>query len=123
MELRNFARTMGVVCAGIGALQTLGGTRVEPGMREDPTVDSHVRFMGTVFIGYGLGWLDAASRDDADRMRVLGGLMAAGGASRLVTRARLGRPHRFHDVLLAVEFATPVVVEVLARRPRSATAS
>ncbi len=122
MELRNFARTMGVVCAAIGGLQTLGGTRAEPGMTDDATVDSHVRFMGTVFVGYGIGWLDAASRDDTQRMRVLGGLMALGGAGRLVTRGTLGRPHRFHDVLLAVELATPVAIEVLARRPRSRTA-
>lgn len=86
-------------------------------MGEDPTVDSHVRFMGPMFIGYGIAWLDAANRPTPDlrRMRGLAALMAAGGLGRLVTRATLGRPHRFHDVLLVTELATPVVVELAAR--------
>lgn len=88
-------------------------------MTGDATVDSHVRFMGPVFAGYGLTWLDAAgSGPDVDRMRVLAGLMALGGVGRLATRATLGRPHRFHDLLLAVELAAPLVVEALARRER-----
>ena len=89
-------------------------------MPGDATVDSHVRFMGPVFAGYGLGWLDAvADREpDLNRMRLLAGLMAAGGVGRLATRATVGRPHRFHDLLLAVELSAPVVVEMLARRGR-----
>ena len=37
------------------------------------------------FAGYGLGWLDAAGREEpnVNRMRVLAGLMAAGCAGRL----------------------------------------
>jgi len=86
-------------------------------MSGDATVDSHIRFMGPVFAGYGLGWLDAASarEPDLNRMRILAGLMALGGVGRLATRAILGRPHRFHDVLLTVELAAPVVVETFAR--------
>jgi hypothetical protein len=49
-------------------------------------------------------------------MRLLAGLMGAGGAGRLVTRATLGRPHWFHDVLLALELATPVITYGLTRR-------
>ena len=47
-------------------------------MTGDATVDSHVRFMGPVLAGYGLGWLDAAAlpQPNLDRMRVLAGLMA-----------------------------------------------
>lgn len=91
-------------------------------MTGDATVDSHVRFMGPVFAGYGLGWLDAASSPEPDlgRMRVLAGLMALGGVGRLATRTTMGRPHRFHDLLLAVELAAPIVVEALARRDRPA---
>ena len=91
-------------------------------MTRDATTDSHVRFMGPVFAGYGLGWLDTATapEPDLDRMRVLAGLMALGGIGRLATRATLGRPHRFHDLLLALELAAPVVVEALGRRERSA---
>lgn len=52
-------------------------------------------------------------------MSELKGLMAIGGIGRLVTRASVGRPHRFHDALLAVELAAPVVVETLAHRGAS----
>ena len=91
-------------------------------MTGNATTDSHVRFMGPVFAGYGLAWLDSARapEPDLDRMRVLAGLMALGGIGRLATRATLGRPHRFHDLLLAVELAAPVVVEAVGRRERSA---
>ncbi|GAA1397254.1 hypothetical protein GCM10009613_49630 [Pseudonocardia kongjuensis] len=106
----------------IGGIQLVGGVRGEPGMTGDATVDSHVRFMGPVFAGYGLAWLDATADDepDLDRLRILAGLMALGGVGRLVTRATRGRPHRFHDALLAVELAAPVVTEVLGRRERAA---
>lgn len=120
--LQTLGRVTGWTCIAIGGIQLVGGVRGEPGMAGDPTVDSHVRFMGPVFAGYGLGWLDAASarEPDLNRMRLLAGLMAVGGIGRLATRATLGRPHRFHDLLLAVELAAPVVVEALGRRERSA---
>ena len=119
-KLSVLGRVTGSACIAIGGVQLLGGVRAEPGMDDDATVDSHVRFMGSVFIAYGLDWLEAASRPapQADRMRVLAGLMAVGGASRLATRATIGRPHRLHDALMAIELAAPVLVEVLARRDR-----
>jgi hypothetical protein len=89
-------------------------------MPADPTVDSYVRFMGAVFAGYGLAWLDAAAspEPDLDRMRLLAGLMALGGVGRLATRVTLGRPHRFQDLLTVIELAAPAVVEVVGRRDR-----
>jgi hypothetical protein len=112
---------MGYACIAIGGVQLVGGVRGEPGMSGDATVDSHVRFMGPVFAGYGLGWLDAsANAPDVGRMRVLAAMMALGGVGRLVTRATLGRPHRFHDVLLAIELAAPLLVEAAHRRDGSA---
>jgi hypothetical protein len=119
--LRIVGRATGWACIAIGGVQLLGGVRGEPGMTGDATTDSHVRFMGPVFAGYGLGWLDAAAAPEPDlvRMRVLALLMALGGVGRLATRATLGRPHRFHDLLLVVELAAPVVVEVLGRREPS----
>lgn len=112
--LTAWGRLVGWACVAIGGIQLVGGTRGEPGMTDDPTVDSHVRFMGPVFAGYGVAWLDAATGDDPDldRMRLLAGLMALGGLGRLATRLTLGRPHPFHDLLLAVELAAPVVTEV-----------
>lgn len=111
------ARATGCFCVGVGALQMLGGTRAEPGIDAEPTTDSHIRFMGPVFVAYGLRWLRAASGPESDlrALRELAGLMAAGGASRLLTRATLGeRPHRFHDVLMATELSAPIIVEALA---------
>lgn len=105
---------------GLGAVQLLGGTRAEPGMTADATVDSHVRFMGSAMAACGLGWLDTAREPEPDlqRMRVLAGVMAAGGMGRLITRATIGRPTRFHDFLLTTELATPVVVELVRRYDR-----
>lgn len=101
----------------IGALQMFGGAGVEPDIDERATVDSHIRFMGSVFIAYGWDWYRASSgTPDLGRMRVLGGAMAAGGLSRLITRATLGAPHRFHDALLVTELGVPALVEVMARR-------
>lgn len=119
--LKILGRITGWVCIAIGGIQLVGGVRGEPGMTGDATVDSHIRFMGPVFAGYGLGWLGAASAPEPElnRMRTLAGLMALGGVGRLVTRATLGRPHRFHDLLLGIELAAPVVVEVVGRRERA----
>ena len=116
--LRTVGRVTGWACIAIRGIQLVGGTRGEPGMTGDATVDSHVRFMGPMFAGYGLAWLDAAAarEPDLDRMRLLAGLMALGGIGRLVTRATLGRPHPFHDLLLAVELAAPIAIEVTRRQ-------
>lgn len=96
----------------------LGGSHAEPGMGDvGATVDSHVRFMGPIFMGYGVGWLDAARRNDTGRMELLAALMGLGGCSRLITRVTTGPPHRFHDVLLALELAVPAVTEALVRGP------
>lgn len=116
-ERRATGKFIGATCIAIGGVQVIGGVRAEPGMDGDATVDSHVRFMGSVFVAYGLGWLEAACATEPrlDRMRLLAGLMAVGGASRLITRATLGRPHRFHDFLLATELAAPIFVEAAAR--------
>lgn len=120
--LTTLGRVTGWTCIAIGGVELVGGVRGEPGMTGDATTDSHVRFMGPVFAGYGLGWLDAARGPEPDlgRMRLLAGLMALGGMGRLATRATMGRPHRFHDLLLSIELAAPVVVEMVSRRERTA---
>lgn len=124
-DLRAFGWFTGVSCIAIGGVQLVGGVRAEPGMDGDATVDSHVRFMGSVFVAYGLGWVEAATAPEPrpDRMRLLAGLMAVGGASRLLTRATMGRPHRFHDALLAMELAAPLLVEAAARERLTGRAS
>ena len=119
--LRTFGRVAGWTCVAIGGVQLAGGVRGERGMDGDATVDSHIRFMGPVFAGYGMGWIDATAGREPDlgRMRVLSGLMALGGIGRIVTRATRGRPHRFHDLLLITELTAPLAVEALARRDRN----
>ncbi|KAA1426583.1 DUF4345 domain-containing protein [Nocardioides antri] len=119
--LTTLGRVTGWTCIAIGGVELVGGVRGEPGMTGDATTDSHVRFMGPVFAGYGLGWLDAAAGPEPDlgRMRLLAGLMALGGMGRLATRATMGRPHRFHDLLLCIELAAPAVVEMVGRRERT----
>lgn len=120
--LRALARFTGWNCIVIGGVHLIAGVRGEPGLTGDATVDSHVRFMGPVFASYGLGWLESASASEPDlgRMRMLAGLMALGGIGRLATRATLGRPHRFHDLLLGIELAAPIAVELAAGRDRRA---
>jgi hypothetical protein len=116
--LSTLGRIAGWTCIGIGAMQVVSGVRFEPGIDGNATVDSHLRFMGAIFAGYGHQWLQASPGNEPDltRMRLLAGCMAIGGAARLGTRGSLGRPHRFHDLLMATELAAPVIVEVVARR-------
>lgn len=112
------SRVIGWACVGIGALQMAAGAAAEPGLEREATVDSHVRFMGSVFVGYGMSWLagsPAHGGADVPRLRALAGLMALGGTGRLLTRATIGRPHRFHDLLLATELSAPLVLEAARR--------
>lgn len=110
----------GLNCIAIGAAHLLGGIRAEPGVHDaDPTIDSMDRFHGAIFLGYG-GALYAAGRsNDVGAMNRLVGLMALGGAARLITLARGGRPHAFQHVLTAVEFVYPAAVFALNRRTLS----
>ena len=102
----------GVACIGIGTYHFLLGSASVPGEdAADSTVDSRERFYGAIFAGYGAAWRRAARRRPiavAD-VRVLSGLMVAGGMGRLISVARTGRPHWFQDVLTAVEFVVPGV--------------
>lgn len=68
--LRILGRVTGWTCIAIGGIQLVGGVSGEPGMTDDATVDSHVRFMGPVFAGYGVSWLDAAARPEPDLNRM-----------------------------------------------------
>lgn len=111
--MRRYGEVVGAACLVIGGLQLLGGTRVERGMEDEPTVDSHIRFMGGIFLGHGAAWIRAGRQGDATALGMLSAAMAIGGAARLITRARLGRPHRFHDVLLVTELAAPVVTALV----------
>ncbi len=117
--LQKVAAGLGWSSVLIGGIQLVAGAAAEAGMQDvDATIDSHVRFMGAMFVGYGVSVIAAGRRDDADMVRLLAGLMGVGGASRLLTRVTRGRPHRFHDALMLVEFATPLVTELAQRKDR-----
>lgn len=120
--LPTLAKTCGYACVAIGSAQFLLGAAVEPGFdRTSAPVDSQVRFLGPVFAGYGLAWIEASSGDQVDlrRMRALSGMMALGGFGRLISRARTGRPHPFQELLTVVELAWAATVEAWARSARS----
>lgn len=119
--LLTLAKTCGYACVAIGSAQFLLGAAMEPGFdRTSAPVDSQVRFFGPVFAGYGLAWIAAACGDQPDlrRMRALSRMMALGGLGRLISRARVGHPHPFQDLLTVVELVWPATVEAMARSPR-----
>ncbi|CAO5159130.1 hypothetical protein FAIPA1_10370 [Frankia sp. AiPs1] len=107
----------GATCVAISAFHlALGTNRTVLGAGDvTASVDSHERFVLTIFGGYGLAWLRAArGRPVAvDEVRALSALMAAGGASRLISLAHRGRPHWFHLLLAGVEFALPAATIAL----------
>ncbi len=115
--LGSLASTTGVTCIAIGAYHFLEGSASVPGEdATDATVDSRERFYAAIFAGYGAAWMRAARRPIAPTdVRVLSGLMLAGGIGRLISLARTGRPHWLQEVLTAVEFALPGVFLALAQ--------
>ena len=59
------------------------------------TLTAVARGVGWTCVGIGaMQMLGGARAGDDSDLRTLAGLMGAGGASRLLTRATLGRPHR-----------------------------
>ncbi|WP_375487867.1 DUF4345 domain-containing protein [uncultured Mycobacterium sp.] len=107
----------GVSSIAIGAYHFALGTASVPGATDaNATVDSRERFYSAIFAGYGIAWMRAARQSPirADEVRLLAGLMLAGGVGRLISRAVNGRPHWFQDVLAAVEFAVPAAFFGLA---------
>jgi Domain of unknown function (DUF4345) len=117
--LEKLSLTTGAACTGIGLFHLLGGTSSVPGERgAGATVDSRERFYGAIFGGYGLAWLRAGRQSPTDptEVRWLAGIFLLGGAGRLLSLARTGRPHWFQDVLTGVELALPPVFFWLADR-------
>jgi hypothetical protein len=115
--LRTLARLSGAACTAIGSYHFMFGSASVPGENAaDATVDSRERFYGAIFAGYGAAWIRATRQRPiaATDVRALSGLMMVGGAGRLISAARTGRPHWFQELLTAVEFAAPGVLLALA---------
>lgn len=116
--LKPLAAATGAASIAIGCYHFALGTASVPGATDaNATVDSRERFYSAVFAGYGIAWVQAARRSPirAGDVRLLAGVMLAGGVGRLISLARNGRPHWFQDVLTGVEFAVPIAFFGLAR--------
>jgi Domain of unknown function (DUF4345) len=119
--LKPLAAATGAASIAIGCYHFALGTASVPGATDaNATVDSRERFYSAVFAGYGIAWVQAASGSPirAGDVRLLAGIMLAGGAGRLISLVRNGRPHWFQEMLTAVEFAVPIAFFRLARGAR-----
>jgi hypothetical protein len=116
-QLKSLATATGAASVAIGCYHFALGTASVPGATDaNATVDSRERFYSAIFAGYGIAWIRAARTSPirAADVRLLAGVMLAGGVGRLLSRVRNGRPHWFQDVLTAVEFAVPAAFFALA---------
>lgn len=115
--LRALAWTMGIACVAIGFLHILLGNAAMPGIADaGPTVGSFGRFMGAVFAGYGLAWIQAARQAPvpARTVRWLAAVLLLGGLARVLSIVADGRPHGFQLVLMAIELGLAPVYLWLA---------
>ncbi|MBW0018735.1 MAG: DUF4345 domain-containing protein [Mycobacterium sp.] len=116
-DLRQLAVATGASCIAIGGYHFALGTASVPGATDaNATVDSRERFYSAIFAGYGIAWLQAARNSPmrVNDVRLLAGVMLTGGAGRVLSRLRNGRPHWLQDVLTAVEFAVPAAILTIA---------
>ncbi|GCD32392.1 hypothetical protein OEIGOIKO_00105 [Streptomyces chrestomyceticus JCM 4735] len=115
--LRVLTQLMGWACATIGLFHVALGNAAIPGAGSaGATVDSWGRFMGAVFVGYGLAWLWAARQRPipARAVRWLAGIFLLGGVGRLLSLAVHGWPQWFQIVLAVIEIGLPPVLVWLA---------
>jgi hypothetical protein len=123
--LKVLAQIMGYACVAIGLFHVLAGVVAIPGeSRADATIDSWSRFMGAIFVGYGLAWLWAARQTPipATAVRALTGIFLLGGLARVLSLAVHGWPQWFQVVLAVIELATPPVLFWLANADERAAA-
>ncbi|KOY56156.1 DUF4345 domain-containing protein [Streptomyces sp. XY332] len=115
--LRVLTQLMGWACVAIGLLHvTLGNAAIPGAGSAGATVDSWGRFMGAVFVGYGLAWLWAARQRPipAPAVRWLAGVFLLGGVGRVLSLAVHGWPQWFQVALAALELGMPPVFFWLA---------
>lgn len=109
-SLRWLVWLTGIVCAASGLLHLALGTAFVPGEEQaGATVDSRERFYGGIYFGYGAAWIWAARQSPVPSglVRRLAGIFLLGGIGRLLSMAAHGRPHRFQEVLTALELGLP----------------
>ncbi|MFF4607344.1 DUF4345 domain-containing protein [Streptomyces sp. NPDC001339] len=108
--LRVLTQLMGWACVAIGLFHVALGNAAIPGAGSaGTTVDSWGRFMGAVFVGYGLAWLWAARQRPipARPVRWLAGVFLLGGVGRLLSLAVHGWPQWFQIALAVIELGLP----------------
>jgi len=115
--LKRLAAATGLSSIAIGGYHLALGTASVPGATDaNATVDSRERFYSAIFAGYGIAWMQAARKSPirAGDVRLLAGVLLAGGVGRVISLARNGRPHWFQEVLTGVEFVVPLAFFGLA---------
>jgi hypothetical protein len=113
-------RGLQTVLTAIGIVATVagtdglvrGGASVLRGGEVSANVDSELRFYATWYAVLGLLVLRAARRPEAETavIRACGVGFLVAGCSRIVSWASVGKPHPWFRVLMALEFAIPVVI-------------
>ena len=85
------------VARGPGSIGHAAGVPVD--------LDSHFRYLSGILFAIGLAFLSCVPRIEAKgaRFRLLGALVIAGGAARLVSLAAVGMPSKGHVFGLAME--------------------
>lgn len=111
----------GAACIVIGlAHLMIGPASIIGGGPVNATIDSDLRFYAVLFIGFGGGFVWAAT--DLPRrsavVNVLGGLLLLGGLARLLAIWQTGVPHVFYVLMVPVEILVPMFNWVLLKRIR-----
>ncbi|MFD9073558.1 MULTISPECIES: DUF4345 domain-containing protein [Streptomyces] len=115
--LRTLTQLMGWACVAIGLFHVALGNAAIPGAGSaGATVDSWGRFMGAIFVGYGLAWLWAARQRPipSQAVRWLAGVFLLGGVGRVLSLAVHGWPQWFQIALAVIELGLPPVFFWLA---------
>ena len=118
-RLRRSLYLGGIVATSAG-LHTLlaGGRSVPPWRPAGPMIESELRFYSAFYVAYGQLLLRTARDEDLDpeALRPLAAALFLGGLGRAAAWLKVGQPHPFQRVLLAVELALPPLMMVEARR-------
>ncbi len=124
--LRALLALIGLVALFFGAWGIVGGPGQIPGADHlSPNLDNELRFFAAWYAVAGLLFLRVATRLSTETLllRVLCLGFFAGACGRLFSWISVGRPHWSQIMLMAVEFALPLILlpwhAAVLRRPES----
>ena len=77
----------------------------------DPTLDSNLRFLFALMIGFGVAflWMIPKIEKHTGVFRILLGALFLGGVGRLISLYAVGRPSGLALIVMGVELAAPIV--------------